>query len=131
VTWRRGCGPSSRTWVRASRLPGGTTELCREHRGRLGLPPVFLHHRQVSGSSRDGRPLHVRLLAGRRRPADVATLERVATGYRVVKGYKPAADLHPALVASWPSGGPGPRPRRRADRVRVRRVRRIAASPSS
>ncbi|MGP8059601.1 MAG: bifunctional lysylphosphatidylglycerol flippase/synthetase MprF [Acidimicrobiales bacterium] len=108
--------------------PGGTTELVREHRGRLGLPPVFLHHRQASWIELEtGAELHVRLLL-----ADVdlplsTTLERVATGYRVVKGYKPAADLHPALVASWPTGGTWPpAPDVAADRVRVRRVRRIA-----
>jgi lysylphosphatidylglycerol synthetase-like protein (DUF2156 family) len=108
--------------------PGGTTELVREHRGRLGLPPVFLHHRQASWIELEtGAALHVRLLLADVDLPTSTTLERVATGYRVVKGYKPAADLHPALVASWPSGGTWPpAPDVAADRVRVRRVRRIA-----
>jgi len=109
--------------------PGGTTELVREHRGRVGLPPVFLHHRQASWIELEtGADLHVRLIL-----ADVdlpmsTTLERVVTGYRVVKGYKPAADLHPTMVASWPHGASWPpAPSIAADRVRVRRVRRMAA----
>jgi len=108
--------------------PGGTTELVREHRGRLGLPPVFLHHRQASWIELEtGAALHVRLLLADVDLPTSTTLERVATGYRVVKGYKPAADIHPALVASWPSGGTWPpAPDVAADRVRVRRVRRIA-----
>src|SRR5581483_6685564 len=28
--------------------PGATSEIVTEHRGRLGLPPTFLHHRQES-----------------------------------------------------------------------------------
>jgi len=108
--------------------PGGTTELVREHRGRLGLPPVFLHHRQASWIELEtGAELHVRLLLADVDLPTSTTLERLATGYRVVKGYKPAADLHPALVASWPTGGTWPpAPDVAADRVRVRRVRRLA-----
>ena len=85
--------------------PGGTTELVREHAGRAGLPPVFLHHRQASWLELEtGAELHVRLLL-----ADVdlplsTKFERVVTGYPAVKGYKAAADLHPAMVASWPRG---------------------------
>ena len=28
--------------------PGGPTELVRQHPGRAGVPPVFLHHRQAT-----------------------------------------------------------------------------------
>ena len=28
--------------------PGATAEVVHEHRGRFGLPPTFLHHRQAS-----------------------------------------------------------------------------------
>ena len=109
--------------------PGGTTELVREHQGRVGLPPVFLHHRQASWIELEtGADLHVRLLLADVDLPTSTTLERIATGYRVVKGYKPAADLHPAMVASWPRGASWPPPPRvAADRVRVRRVRRLAA----
>ncbi|HEY1733549.1 MAG TPA: phosphatidylglycerol lysyltransferase domain-containing protein, partial [Acidimicrobiales bacterium] len=110
--------------------PGGTTELVREHRGRVGLPPVFLHHRQSSWVELEtGADLHVRLLLADIDLPTSTTLERIATGYRVVKGRKPAADLHPALVASWPRGASWPAaPDVAANRVRVRRVRRLAAA---
>jgi len=109
--------------------PGGTTELLREHPGRMGLPPVFLRHRQASWIELEtGADLHVRLLLADVDLPDSNALERMATGYRVVKGYMPVADLHPAVVASWPLGASWPpAPEVAADRVRVRRVRRLAA----
>jgi lysylphosphatidylglycerol synthetase-like protein (DUF2156 family) len=108
---------------------GGTTELVREHPGRLGLPPVFLHHRQAGSTEIEtGADLHVRLLLADADLPSSTALERIATGYHVVKGYKPAADLHPALVASWPRGASWPaEPAVAARRVRVRRIRRLAA----
>lgn len=107
---------------------GGTTELVREHPGRLGLPPVFLHHRQVSWLELEaGADLHVRLLLADGDLPSSTTAERVATGYPVVKGHR-AADLHPAVVASWPRGACWPATAAAAaDRVRTRRVRRVAA----
>ena len=43
--------------------PGATSEVVHEHRGRLGLPPTFLHHRQESTLEIEtGADLHVRLL---------------------------------------------------------------------
>ena len=75
----------------------------REHRGRLGLPPVFLHHRQAASLELEtGADLHVRLLL-----ADVdlpmATMgERLVTGDHVVKGVQAAADLHAELAALAP-----------------------------
>jgi len=109
--------------------PGGTTEVVREHPGRLGLPPVFLHHRQAGWLELEtGADLHVRLLLADADLPSSTTLERIATGYHVVKGYKPAADLHPAQVAGWPRGASWPaEPAVAARRVRVRRVRRVAA----
>ncbi len=108
---------------------GGTTEFVREHSGRVGLPPVFLPHRQVSWIELEtGAELHVRLLL-----ADVSLptstfLERFVSDDQIVKGYRVAA-LHPALVASWPHGAAWPpAPEVAADRVQVRRVRRLAAS---
>ncbi|MGH9087643.1 MAG: bifunctional lysylphosphatidylglycerol flippase/synthetase MprF [Acidimicrobiales bacterium] len=109
--------------------PGGTTELVREHRGRFGLPPVFLHHRQAAWVELEtGADLHVRLLVA---DADLPTstaIERLATGYPVVKGHRPVTDLRPAMVASWPRGATWPpAPDVAARQVRARRVRRLAA----
>src|SRR5580704_16896166 len=43
--------------------PGATSEVVHEHRGRLGLPPTFLHHRQESTIEIEtGAELHVRLI---------------------------------------------------------------------
>jgi hypothetical protein len=55
--------------------------------------------------------------------------ERLITCDTVVKGRTKAADLHPELVASWPGGASWPpAPEVAADRIRVRRIRRIAAT---
>ena len=109
--------------------PGATAEVVREHRGRFGLPPTFLHHRQESTLEIEtGAELHVRLLLAE---ADLpmATMgERLVTADVVIKGYSRAAEVHPELAASWPSGASWPpAPEVAADRVRVRRIRRIAA----
>ncbi len=96
----------------------------------MGLPPVFLPHRQSSWIELEtGADLHVRLLLADVDLPTSTTLERLATGYRVVKGRKPAADLHPAMAASWPRGASWPpAPAVAADRLRVRRLRRLAAA---
>ena len=89
--------------------PGATSEIVHEHRGRLGLPPTFLHHRQESTLEIEtGAELHVRLLL-----ADVdlplATMgERLVTADTVVKGRSKAADVHGELAASWPGGASWP-----------------------
>ena len=110
--------------------PGGTTELVREHPGRLGLPPVFLHHRQASWVELEtGAELHVRLMLADVDAPSSTLLERLVTPDHVVKGYKAAADLHPTQVASWPSGSSWPPPPgEAAGRQPQRRVRRIAAA---
>jgi lysylphosphatidylglycerol synthetase-like protein (DUF2156 family) len=110
--------------------PGGTTEIVREHAGRVGLPPVFLHHLQ-SGSIEieTGADLHVRLLLADVILPSSTRLERLVTADRVGKGYKPVADLHPVMAASWPRGASWPPTADvTADRFHVRRVRRIAAA---
>ncbi len=109
--------------------PGATSEVVHEHRGRLGLPPTFLHHRQESTLEIEtGAELHVRLLLAE---ADLplATLgERLVTTDDVVKGRSKAADVHAELAASWPSGASWPpAPEVAADHIRVRRIRRLAA----
>ncbi len=109
--------------------PGATSEIVHEHRGRFGLPPTFLHHRQEAMVELEtGADLHIRLVfAGVDLPQ--ATLgERLLTQDAVVKGRTKAADLHPELVASWPGGASWPpAPEVAADRIRVRRIRRVAA----
>jgi lysylphosphatidylglycerol synthetase-like protein (DUF2156 family) len=109
--------------------PGATAEIVHEHRGRLGLPPTFLHHRQEGTLEIEtGADLHVRLnLATVDLP--MATLgERLVTSATVVKGRSKAADVHPELAAAWPSGASWPpAPEVAADHIRVRRVRRLAA----
>jgi lysylphosphatidylglycerol synthetase-like protein (DUF2156 family) len=109
--------------------PGATSEVVHEHRGRFGLPPTFLHHRQESTLEIEtGADLHVRLLLAE---ADLplATLgERLVTADTVVKGRSRAAEVHPELAASWPAGASWPpAPEVAADHIRVRRIRRMAA----
>jgi lysylphosphatidylglycerol synthetase-like protein (DUF2156 family) len=109
--------------------PGATAEVVHEHRGRLGLPPTFLHHRQESTLEIEtGAELHVRLLVAE---ADLplATMgERLVTADTVVKGRSKAADVHAELAASWPGGASWPpAPEVAADHIRVRRIRRLAA----
>ncbi len=109
--------------------PGATSEVVHEHRGRFGLPPTFLHHRQESTLEIEtGADLHVRLMQAEV-DLPMATMgERLVTADTVVKGRTKAADLHPELVASWPSGASWPpAPEVAADHIRVRRLRRIAA----
>jgi lysylphosphatidylglycerol synthetase-like protein (DUF2156 family) len=109
--------------------PGATSEVVHEHRGRLGLPPTFLHHRQEATLEIEtGAELHVRLLLAE---ADLpmATMgERLVTSDIVIKGRSKAAEVHAELAASWPGGASWPpAPEVAADRIRVRRIRRIAA----
>ncbi|HEX4161382.1 MAG TPA: phosphatidylglycerol lysyltransferase domain-containing protein [Acidimicrobiales bacterium] len=109
--------------------PGATSEVVHEHRGRMGLPPTFLHHRQESTIEIEtGAELHVRLILA---SADLpmSTMgERLVTADSVIKGRTKAAEVHAELVAGWPTGASWPpAPEVAADRVRVRRVRRLAA----
>ncbi|HXW32540.1 MAG TPA: phosphatidylglycerol lysyltransferase domain-containing protein, partial [Acidimicrobiales bacterium] len=103
---------------------GASTGVTEEHRGRLGLPPVFVATEQVSWIELEtGAELHVRLMLGRRDLPSPSRLEAFATRGRV------AGDLRPQLVASHPAGGSWPPPPdlRQAHR-RTRRVRRWAAA---
>ena len=109
--------------------PGATSEVVHEHRGRLGLPPTFLHHRQEATLEIEtGADLHVRLLLAE---ADLpmATMgERLVTSDIVIKGRAKAADVHAEMAAGWPTGASWPpAPEVAADRIRVRRIRRLAA----
>jgi lysylphosphatidylglycerol synthetase-like protein (DUF2156 family) len=110
--------------------PGATSEIVHEHRGRFGLPPTFLHHRQASALELEtGADLHVRLMCAEV-DLPLATMgERLLTHDAVVKGRTKAAELHPELVASWPGGASWPpAPEVAADHIRVRRIRRLTAT---
>ena len=109
--------------------PGATSEIVHEHRGRFGLPPTFLHHRQEAMVEVEtGADLHIRLVYAEVDLPQATLGERLLTHDAVVKGRTKAADLHPELVASWPGGASWPpAPEVAADRIRVRRIRRIAA----
>jgi len=99
---------------------GATTEVVAEHRGRVGLPPVFLHSQWVSWVELEsGAELHVRLFLGHRELASPSRLEQLVTRGRAV------GSLHPSLVASYPVGSSWPPAAdlRQAHR-RTRRVRR-------
>jgi lysylphosphatidylglycerol synthetase-like protein (DUF2156 family) len=103
---------------------GATAEVVEEHRGKLGLPPVFLHSQRVSWVELEpGAQLHVRLLLASNELASPSVLERLVTRGRVVR------TLHPSLVASYPMGESWPPAAdlRQAHR-RTRRVRRWAAA---
>ncbi len=103
---------------------GATAEVVEEHRGRLGLPPVFLHSQRVSWVELEtGAELHVRMLLAHTDLPSPSYLERVVTRGRS------AGTLHPTLVASYPMGDSWPPATdlRQAHR-RTRRVRRLAAA---
>jgi len=102
---------------------GATTEVVAEHRGRLGLPPVFLHSQWVSWVELEsGAELHARMLLAHNELPSPSRLERVVTRGRT------GGTLHPALVASYPVGASWPSaPDLRQAHRRTRRVRRWAA----
>ncbi|HEY7917557.1 MAG TPA: phosphatidylglycerol lysyltransferase domain-containing protein [Acidimicrobiales bacterium] len=103
---------------------GATAEVVEEHRGRLGLPPVFLDNQRVSWVELEtGAELHVRMLLARNELRSPSLLERLITRGRSVRS------LHPSLVASYPMGESWPAP---PDLLlvhrRTRRVRRLASA---
>ena len=103
---------------------GATTEVVAERRGRLGLPPVFLHSQWVSWVELEsGAELHVRMLLGHNELPSPSRLERL-----VGRGRAGGA-LHPSLVASYPVGDSWPAaPDLRQTHRRTRRVRRWGAA---
>ena len=102
---------------------GATAEVVAEHRGRVGLPPVFLHSQWVSWIEiESGAELHVRLLLAHNELPSPSRLERLVTRGRC------GGSLHPALVASYPVGESWPpAPDLRQAHRRTRRVRRWGA----
>ncbi len=103
--------------------PGVAGEVVEEHPGRLGLPPVFLEHRQMSWIELEtGAQLHARLLLARNDAGPATLLERLA-GRR-----GQAQDSHPVVVAAHPQGSSWPpAPDLSVMRRRSRRVRRWAS----
>ena len=103
---------------------GATAEVVAEHRGRMGLPPVFLHSQWVSWVELEsGAELHVRMLLAHNELASPSRLERIITRGRS------GGSLHPSLVASYPVGASWPpAPDLRQAHRRTRRVRRWGAA---
>jgi lysylphosphatidylglycerol synthetase-like protein (DUF2156 family) len=103
---------------------GATAEVVEEHRGRLGLPPVFLPNQRVSWVELEtGAELHVRMLLARNELRSPNVLERV-----VSRGGNERS-LHPSVVASFPMGQSWPpAPDLRQAHRRTRRVRRWASA---
>jgi len=103
---------------------GATADVVEEHRGRLGLPPVFLQNQRVSWVELEtGAELHVRMLLARNELRSPSVLERV-----VSRGGSERS-LHPTLVASFPMGQSWPpAPDLRQAHRRTRRVRRWASA---
>jgi lysylphosphatidylglycerol synthetase-like protein (DUF2156 family) len=100
---------------------GSCGEVVEERASRLGLPPVFVHLRQISWIEIEaGAQVHARLLLARSYVRPVTVLERFAAGHL------PHGGGAPAVVASFPGGlvwPPVADPARR-----LRRVRRLAAA---
>jgi lysylphosphatidylglycerol synthetase-like protein (DUF2156 family) len=103
---------------------GATAEVVEEHRGRLGLPPVFTHTQRVSWVELEtGAELHVRMLLGTNDLRSHSMLERLVTRGRGGRS------IHPSLVASYPMGESWPpAPDLRQAHRRTRRVRRWASA---
>ncbi len=103
--------------------PGAAGEIVEEHRGRLGLLPVFLDCQQLAWVELEtGAELHARLLLTRSELPGATLLERMAARDRKVH------DTHPMVVAAYPHGASWPpAPDLGAVRSRSRRVRRWAA----
>ncbi len=99
----------------------------REHRGRFGLPPVFLAHRQdVAIVLETGADLHVQLLGTDEILKTPHRTERLAAGDAIDATAPTERGLR--LLASWPTGSPWPPPvDLAAARGRARLIRRICA----
>jgi lysylphosphatidylglycerol synthetase-like protein (DUF2156 family) len=103
---------------------GATAEVVEEHRGRLGLPPVFVHRPRVSWIEVEtGAELHARLLLAQTDLRSPSLVERLVILRRTVHV------LHPAVVASYPHGDSWPpAPDLRQAHRKTKRVRRVAAT---
>ena len=104
---------------------GATAEVVEEHRGRLGLPPVFLQNQRVSWVELEtGAELHVRLLLARNELRSPSVLERVVSRGGTERSPAPHRWWRRIPMGqSWP-----PAPDLRQAHRRTRRVRRWAAA---
>ncbi|HTZ10576.1 MAG TPA: phosphatidylglycerol lysyltransferase domain-containing protein, partial [Acidimicrobiales bacterium] len=103
--------------------PGGSGAVVEEHRGRLGMLPVFLAYRQLAWVEIEtGAELHARLLLTKSELPGATVLERMAARDRQVHDTVPLMVAAYPLGASWP-----PAPDLGAVRRRSRRVRRWAS----
>jgi lysylphosphatidylglycerol synthetase-like protein (DUF2156 family) len=103
--------------------PGTAGEIVEEYPGRLGLPPVFLAHKQLAWIELEtGADLHSRLLLARSDIRPATLLERVAARHQAEH------DITPVVVAAYPNGGSWPPPPDlTSTRRRSRRARRLAS----
>ena len=110
--------------------PGACGELVREHPGRFGLPPVFVHHCQVGWLELEaGSDLHARLLLADAVLPASSPYERLCAADVAIVRREPAGGVRPELVASWLLGSSWPVPSAEAaDRTTTRRVRRLTAA---
>jgi len=107
---------------------GSSGTVVREHRGRLGLPPVFVAHRQVTFLEVEtGADLHVRLSGQDLELQEASVLERLVAADSVAE--IPPHRGAPQLIASWPTGVSWPPASDQTDAFRTtRRVKRFAAA---
>lgn len=105
---------------------GCGTEVVSEYPTRvpgLGLPSVFLAHRQLAWVELEaGNDVHVRLLHGRQDLPGATIVERLMAERLVAPTQ---GDMRAEVAASWPQGAEWPR--RPSVVSRDRRVRRLAA----
>ena len=105
---------------------GCATDVVSEEPARLaslGLPSVFLAHRQLSWVELEaGAELHARLINARADLPGAALIERVVARPQTER----AKELHPRVVASFPTGESWPPAVDRAPQLK--RVRRWAAA---
>ena len=99
---------------------GACGEVVEERRGILGMPPVFVHDRQVSFVEIEGgADVHARLCLARHQQAPGTLLERIVAG-------RTRRPMELSVVASFPGGASWPVV---ASPMRKRRlVRRVAAA---
>lgn len=107
---------------------GSSGTLVRAHRGRLGLPPVYVAHSQVAFLEvESGADLHVRLSAQDHELQEASVLERLVAGEAITE--LPPHRGAPQLIASWPTGSSWPPASEQTTAFRKnRRVQRFAAS---
>ena len=83
--------------------PGAAGEVVEEHRGRLGLLPVFLACQQLAWVELEtGAELHARLLLTR------SELPGPPSSSAWRRGDRKVHDTHPVVVAAYPHGASWP-----------------------